>query len=170
MVASFIYTPLEFTKIRAQVSEKQKPQGSLSRMYQILKREKSGSLRILYQGLGLTILREIPGCILYYTGFYYFLEHIFLQKRSSADITYQVLSGSIAGLLYQLYGYPFDTIKTNIQSGRRTLKETLNSSIWKSPSFRMGFIFSLLRNMISDAANLTVYEQCLRRLQNRRTE
>lgn len=64
----------------------------------------------------------------------------------------------MAGVLYQLYSYPFDTIKTNIQSGHKTLREMINNKFWKTANFRNGLKLSLFRSSMVDAINFTVYE------------
>ena len=55
-VAAFIYTPIEFSKIRCQVSTTSK-QGSISRIIQILKQEKLRGVGKLYTGLGVTVTK-----------------------------------------------------------------------------------------------------------------
>lgn len=39
------------------------------------------------------------------------------QERLTANPIIQMLVGGLTGLVYQLYSYPFDTVKANIQSG-----------------------------------------------------
>jgi hypothetical protein len=99
---------------------------------------------------------------LYYGGYYVTLTKGFNQSREDALLLIQVLCGSIAGVLYQLYSYPLDTIKTNIQSGKKTLDEMVKSRFWRMKSFRLGFSLAVGRAMMVDAINFTVYENCRR--------
>lgn len=69
-----------------------------------------------------------------------------------------MLSGGIAGIIYQLYTYPFDTVKTNIQSGKKTFKMLMHEKIWRTPNYSSGLKVSLLRSFIVDSVNFAVYE------------
>lgn len=60
-------------------------------------------------------------------------------------------------MLYQLYSYPIDTIKTNVQSGQKSYREMVQSRFWEGKPFRVGFKLSLLRSFMVDATNFTVY-------------
>lgn len=99
---------------------------------------------------------------MYYGGYYVTLTKIFNQPRDEALLFFQILSGSVAGIIYQLYAYPFDTIKTNVQSGKKSFKEMINARFWKLRSFRMGFYLAVVRSIMVDAINFSVYENLRR--------
>lgn len=86
------------------------------------------------------------------------MSNIFKQKRETAELWTQVVSGGIAGILYQLYSYPIDTIKTNIQSGKSSFKELINNKFWRTLNFRSGLKISLIRSFVVDATNFSIYE------------
>lgn len=94
---------------------------------------------------------------MYYGGYHVTLTRIFKQNRENAQVWAQVISGGTAGVLYMLYSYPIDTIKTNIQSGNKGFVEMLRSKFWKTSNFKNGLKISLLRSFIVDATNFTVY-------------
>jgi len=48
----------------------------------------------------------------------------------------QTISGAMAGVLYQLYAYPFDVIKTNVQLGKKTFSEMVSNKFWRFPTFK----------------------------------
>ena len=86
------------------------------------------------------------------------LTKLFKQKRDNAATWAQILSGGLTGIMYQLYSYPIDTIKTNLQTGHKTFDEMIKSKFWNTSNFRNGLKVSLLRSFIVDATNFTVYE------------
>lgn len=69
----------------------------------------------------------------------------------------QVLAGGFAGIINQLYTYPLDTIKTNIQSGRKNWQEMVINKFWQTSNFRNGLKISLISSFISEATNFVVY-------------
>lgn len=69
-------------------------------------------------------------------------------------------SAFIAGLIYNFWGYPFDTFKTNLQSGKDiTVKQMIANKFWKQKSYKQGMLICLMRGLIVDSTNLTVYER-----------
>ena len=95
--------------------------GSIQRMIHILKKHKFSGLKKLYTGLPYTMMKEGPGLAIYFGGFHVFMMDIFGEKdRENAKFTSQIGSAFIAGLMYNLWGYPFDTFKTNLQFGKGT--------------------------------------------------
>lgn len=71
-------------------------------------------------------MKEAPGLGMYFGGFHVCMMDLFGEKdRQNAKITSQVGSAFIAGLIYNLWGYPFDTMKTNVQSGKATVKSLI---------------------------------------------
>ena len=71
---------------------------------------------------------------------------------------HQILVGALVGLLYQLFSYPFDTIKTNIQSGEKNFLELMKNKFWLQKSFRRGFMIACLKDILMTPIYLTVYE------------
>jgi hypothetical protein len=66
----------------------------------------------------------------------------------------------LCGLAYNMWGYPFDAIKTNMQSGKfNKLGELIRSKFWKGRNFKQGLLVSLLRGLLVDSSNLLVYER-----------
>lgn len=86
------------------------------------------------------------------------MTRVFKQERETAETWSQILSGGTAGIMYQLYSYPVDTIKTNIQSRKKTFSEMIKNKFWNTKNFRNGLKISLARSFIVDATNFTVYE------------
>ena len=88
-------------------------------MLDIVRQNKMAGIRQIYRGLTYTVLREAVGLGLYYGGFHITLMNLFKEgKRQEASFSSQVGSALLAGLVYNLWSYPIDTFKTNLQSGR----------------------------------------------------
>ena len=69
-----------------------------------------------------------------------------------------MLAGGLSGFLYQFYSYPFDTIKTNIQSREKTFLELMKTKFWLHKSYRKGLKITCCKDMIITPIYLTVYE------------
>jgi hypothetical protein len=64
-------------------------------------------------------MREAFGLGLYYGGFHIFMRDVLQEKdRKTAKFKNQVIAAMFAGVLFNAWAYPFDTFKTNIQSGK----------------------------------------------------
>lgn len=161
MASSLINTPIEFVKIRTQIDHRADKKGSVRRMYDIVRKYKISGLKKVYTGLQYTLLKECPGLGLYYGGFHICIMDLFKEKdREKAKFMSQVGSAFIAGIIYNLWAYPMDTFKTNVQSGKgSTVQEMISNKFWKQRSFRQGFGVVLLRGLIVDSTNLIVYER-----------
>ena len=129
LTCSFIYTPTEYAKIHCQTT-KNPMAGSASIIWQTIKNEKMEGIRKLYTGHRLTMAKETIGSAIYYGNFHIMLNKVCGEKRETAHLYYQALCGSLSGIMYQLYSYPLDTIKTNLQSGRKSVCQMLKGKFW----------------------------------------
>ena len=129
-VSAFIYTPIEYSKIKCQVSRTSNV-GSISRIFQAIWKERTAGIIKLYTGLGVTLTKESFGSALYYGGFHIMISKILAYEREKAPVWAQIGAGSLAGILYQILSFPFDTIKTNVQSGRKDFKTMLKDRFWR---------------------------------------
>ena len=59
------------------------------------------------------------------------ISKILAYEREKAPVWAQIGAGSLAGILYQILSFPFDTIKTNVQSGRKDFKTMLKDRFWR---------------------------------------
>ena len=106
--------------------------------------------RNIYKGFGITSIRESLGGGIYFYSYYKMKNNEYIKGEMNI-----LLSGGIAGSLSWLLTYPFDVIKTRIQSGEC-------SSIVKS--FKMGNLFKglricLLRSFIVNSIGFFIYEK-----------
>lgn len=63
----------------------------------------------------------------------------------------------MAGLLYNIYAYPIDVIKTNLATGKSTVSNLIRDKFWQGRNFRMGMGLSLVRGVLADSSCLVVY-------------
>lgn len=105
-------------------------------------------------------MREAFGLGIYYGGFHIFLRNVLGEKdREHAQFKNQVASAIFAGLIYNVWAYPFDTFKTNIQSGKyKSIGSMIASKFWLEKSVKQGIAILLMRGLVADSVSLIVYE------------
>ena len=136
IISSFICTPLDKYKIMKQFNLN----------YDINIKNILKSFRKTH----VVTLRELPATYIYFASY---------DKLKENNISI-FLSGSIAGVNSWLFTYPFDTIKTRIQSNNsKTIYEAFQKgNLWN------GLGFCLLRAFIVNGVNFSVYEYFMKRL------
>ena len=78
--------------------------------------------------------------------------------REKAPVWAQTSVGSLAGVLYQLWAFPLDMIKTNVQSGAKTASQMIATKYWRTKGFRQGFAINVSRSLLTDSTNFMVFE------------
>lgn len=109
---SIITSPMELAKTRLQVqtdkigaTKFKGPAQCLLYIYQCK------GIRGIFQGLGATTLRDIPGFSIYFVS-YEFL----MRQKSDPGIAYTLFAGGTAGSLSWILTIPIDVIKTRLQT------------------------------------------------------
>jgi len=111
---TFFTTPLEFLKCNQQMSTKKLTSNDVfyKKAYQIAKA--NGPLA-LYRGYWATFNRDVlPLGVYFYT--YYSLKDYYLKRYGKFESSVTAITGGIAGISTWLTCYPFDTVKTIIQT------------------------------------------------------
>lgn len=103
-----------------------------------------------YNKTHIVTLRELPATYIYFASYDKLKENNFSI----------FISGSIAGVNSWLFTYPFDTIKTRIQSN--TSKTILEA--FKKGNLFSGLGFCLSRAFIVNGVNFSVYEYFMKKL------
>jgi solute carrier family 25 carnitine/acylcarnitine transporter 20/29 len=107
-------------------------------------------LRITNAKLGLStcLMREVPAGAIYF-GSYSFMK----------DKQYSVLSsGAIAGASSWFFTYPFDIIKTQVQSGELSFNNAVQKMMRRETIVSNGLGYCLLRAMLVNSIGFYVYE------------
>ncbi|CUM63203.1 uncharacterized protein PRCAT00000772001 [Priceomyces carsonii] len=131
-MASFVLTPVELVKCNLQVAnlsvKETHSYGSVVK--QIVNNH---GIAGLWKGLSSTLLREVGGTAIWF-GTYEFLIGQFKKRNQLNDWTLLV-SGALAGVCFNFSTFPFDTIKSNIQTNH-VLKKN-HSGFWKTAAHLM---------------------------------
>lgn len=101
-------------------------------------------------GIITCLLREIP------SGAIYFGSYSFCRDKQ-----YNVLSsGALAGASSWLLTYPFDIIKTQVQSGEFSTKVAIQRMMRRETRLTNGLGYCLMRAMLVNSIGFYVYESC----------
>ncbi|CAM5999037.1 unnamed protein product [Sphagnum balticum] len=112
--------PIEHTRIRIQIqrgSTDKVYSGSLDAALQIFKKH---GFRGLNRGQGPTTVRESTGLCLYFTVIEKLTELLSLPgvKKEDQPLYVPLLAGGVGGTFYWVFNYPFDYVKTLMQSDK----------------------------------------------------
>lgn len=101
-------------------------------------------------------MRDLPGCYVYYSSYEATLLY-FSPNRNDASLSHYLTAGSAAGLGYWTYAYPFDTIKTKVQSGQ-TYSQVFKSIASNVSVLFRGFPIVVMRSIPVNAVSFMIYE------------
>ncbi|KAL4438789.1 hypothetical protein ABPG74_013462 [Tetrahymena malaccensis] len=111
---SVIVGPMEHIRIKMQLMKNKMYKNTIDCAIQVFKQY---GIKGLYKGEVATIMREIPGEVVYFV--YYELQMRYLRKRyqdSPTILKYcPLFAGGIAGLVFWGAIYPIDTLKSRVQ-------------------------------------------------------
>jgi solute carrier family 25 carnitine/acylcarnitine transporter 20/29 len=132
MVQSIFLCPMEHIKCRVQVDTTHKYRGTAHACYSILQEH---GIKALNRGMGATLCREVPSFGMYFVSYdivKVYIEKTLQQMNKNNSISSNIaaannnehahayiasaLAGGISGVLAWLVTYPFDVIKTHIQT------------------------------------------------------
>lgn len=176
LINSFILCPVEHVKCRLQV---QHGRGAADHVYNnsfsaarsIIK---SHGMRGIYRGMVTTCCREVPGFGIY------FCSYDLVRDRVSDGLGYgantfvpSFISGGVAGSLFWLCFYPFDVVKSRVQTmpfdsppkSLRTasiIRGIVRQHGWKS--LYRGLGITLIRAFPVNAVTFPIYEFVLEQL------
>jgi solute carrier family 25 carnitine/acylcarnitine transporter 20/29 len=136
IVISSIVTPFDKLKIEYQIDN--------SKRFNQIKYKK------IYRGFGITCIRESIGSGIYFYSYYKLKQMQYFKGEMNI-----FLSGGIAGCLSWFLTYPFDVIKTRIQSDKYN---SIKSSFKKGNLFK-GLRICLLRSFIVNSIGFFIYEK-----------
>lgn len=150
---SFACSPVELVKTRQQLAHPgdRMPTGAWSGARHILR---TGGVRALYRGLGITIVRDSPALAIYFTSYEYL-------TRRDQSMTTVFAAGGAAGCLSWILLYPIDVVKSRLQGdavGRYSgawdcFRRSIKAEGWRCMGRGIGAV--TLRAFISNGACFT---------------
>lgn len=134
-IQSLLACPIEISKIQVQLQgigqrkdagTKQKYAGSIDAFVKILRAE---GVRGIYRGLGLTLIRDIPGFGIYFTVFEASCRTLSKDAPPGQEVGVGslLLAGGVSGLVNWFSTYPNDVMKTRFQRGGGSERESYSS-------------------------------------------
>lgn len=119
-LASFVLTPIELVKCKLQVSNlaTTKSSSSANIYTSIIKQVvKQDGFSGFWNGLSSTLIREIGGTAVWF-GTYEYTNELFRKANPQNQVSDMnlLISGALAGVVFNLSAFPADTIKSNIQT------------------------------------------------------
>jgi len=124
--------------------------------------------RSLYQGFDTTLMRNMPGSIVYFFTYEKIVELI--SSRTSGQLTpgKVILAGGTAGTLYWISVFPIDMVKTRRQTDSSVKSQRLYKNTWDCVqkvyvkegigAFYKGFGVCMIRAFPTNAACFVAYE------------
>lgn len=119
-MASFVLTPIELVKCKLQVTNLTTTTSlSSPNLYSTIIKQviKQDGFAGLWHGLSSTLIREVGGTAVWF-GTYEYTNDLFRRASPTNelnDINF-LISGALAGVVFNLSAFPADTIKSNIQT------------------------------------------------------
>jgi len=159
--ASFVEGPADLIKSKMQVTY-EKNAGVKATFQSAIDIVKRFGIKGIYQGLGATMLRNIPANAAYF-GFYETFRRIFSgdDKNTKLSPIAALCAGGLGGLAYWTFSFPLDVNKSRMQvePSDVKLRKYANSldamrSLWKEkgfPGFWRGFTPCLIRAFPANA-------------------
>jgi solute carrier family 25 carnitine/acylcarnitine transporter 20/29 len=160
VTGSFVVTPVDLVKVRAQINKDQGAQRKTPRkiIKEIWITEGIWGFR---RGLTPTLIREVPSMAAYF-GFYNYLKLKFMRPDGSLSNSSQIIAGGTAGALSWACIYPVDVIKTRMQTTAqfKSMAECIKSILQNEGprAFFQGMSPCIIRSFPVNATLFFVYE------------
>jgi hypothetical protein len=169
LCVAHLATPVELVKCRMQMGQANSP---VSVLREIIRSE-SGVLKSLYCGHVATLIREIPGGMIYFGTYENIVQLIVrvkkLKGREQVGALGLMSAGSIGGMAFWILTYPADFVKSRQQtqilpqSGMEILREAYHQKGLRGIYAGLGI--SLIRAIPANAAIFYAYETMTRILE-----
>ncbi|XP_063222866.1 mitochondrial basic amino acids transporter isoform X1 [Bacillus rossius redtenbacheri] len=157
LVQSFVCSPVELGKTRAQLQSGASP---LRCLREVVRR---AGLRGVYRGLAVTVAREVPGY-----GVYFLAYEAMTRGSERLGTPGMLLAGGLSGMASWFTSYPADVVKSRLQAdtqGRyKNAVDCLRKSVAQEglPVLYRGLASTLLRAFPTNAATFAVVTWVMR--------
>jgi len=162
IVSSFVLCPTELIKCRLQAQREMNPcirSTSISICRQMFKRK---GLMAFTNGMVPTLVREIPGCFLFF-GTYEMSRNFLAQKgqnKNEIGLLKTAISGALSGVILWIACFPADVVKSRMQIQGGTVK-SVTKTLLKTEGvagFYRGLTPTLIKTCIGSASLFIAYE------------
>ncbi|ORX75498.1 mitochondrial carrier [Anaeromyces robustus] len=163
-VMPFVSAPMENMKIKLQTSHLSKSPVKYKGLIDCtIKTIKSGGLKGLYHGYGITLLRDVPSFSAYF-GTYELVKLGFKHLRKDNFNGYNqfelLMAGGLAGVACWIPCIPQDVIKSRAQTTGMSAKNAAKEiyKLYGMKGFFRGFCPTIIRAFPANAVTFVVYE------------
>ncbi len=143
ILTTFVVTPFERVKIKAQLNNSI---GSIGALKSIIQEEGFVGLG---RGWSATMIREVPGYGFYFSTLMYCQNRwpVEVDKFDVSNLSKQWLIGGVTGLVPWIFIYPSDIIKTTMQKNNWTMSKSIKSIYSQNgiKAFYRGYHYGLAR-------------------------
>uniref|UniRef100_A0A7S4NQR2 Mitochondrial carrier protein n=2 Tax=Paramoeba aestuarina TaxID=180227 RepID=A0A7S4NQR2_9EUKA len=136
--------------------------------------QKKGGVLNLYRGFNATLLRNIPGSVTYFTSYEVFCNILspisfFTSPTNEKSKSMVITAGGFAGIVFWVTIFPFDVIKSHIQSFSPsssskppTIREVATKLYTQRGirGFFVGLSPALLRGFPTNGLSFLAFETC----------
>lgn len=129
---------------------------------------KEHGIKGLYRGFAPSLVRESTGLCFYFTTIEKITDYLTppgITDKKNLPIYVPFIAGGIGGTSYWIFNYPFDYVKTLMQSDKfgnfrykgmvDCFRQQLNENGWKT--FYKGYVICLMRSFPVNAAAIVTY-------------
>eukprot|EP01112_Ceratiomyxa_fruticulosa_P012274 TRINITY_DN338_c0_g1_i2.p1 TRINITY_DN338_c0_g1~~TRINITY_DN338_c0_g1_i2.p1 ORF type:complete len:315 (-),score=41.32 TRINITY_DN338_c0_g1_i2:140-1084(-) len=178
LTIGFVVAPRDLIKSKLQVQDIHPLPADPSRCYKnswdcLKKIYRQNGVRGLFQGLSVTIARDVPGDMAYFFAYEYTKRYLMGKMNTPENSNHHrtppgwviVVSGGLAGMAFWTTIFPLDVIKTRIQTQNDFLKYKNSwdcaKFIFRNQGVRgfyRGYLATLLRSFPTSSVNFLVFE------------
>lgn len=161
-------SPIEHTRIRIQIQKSAADKVYSGSMDALIKITKEHGIRGLYRGVGPSLVRESTGLTFYFA----MIEQITTMLTppgvtNKKDLPFYVplVAGGVGGTFYWVFNYPFDYVKTLMQSDKfgdfryKNMADCFRQQYKENGvrTFFKGYVICLMRSFPVNAAAMLTY-------------
>jgi len=172
IAGGLVESPMDLLKAKMQVqyNATSTPAEYKSSMDCAVKLVRNHGFLSLYQGFAATLYRNIPGCVVYFGCYEFISDYLKRHTTDSKDLSKSsvMIAGGVAGTLFWAAIFPFDLIKSRLQTDSTNRSSRMYSSVfdcttkiyqrggWRA--FYRGFLPCIIRAFPTNAASFLAYE------------
>lgn len=160
--ASFVLTPVELVKCKLQVSNLKDANSNQTVLKTIKATLQQNGIKGLWKGQSSTFIRESLGGCVWFSAYELSKKELkSMDKHKEHKQWHSLLSGALAGVMFNFSTFPVDTIKSLVQIDHHiTVTQAFNSILAKNgvAGFYKGLGITLIRSAPANAVIFYTYD------------